>query len=72
MIRRIIKVGNSDGVVIPVSVIRAHGLKVGDQVEVIINPPGDIAKRLEFLQELEEFQRSRQRPPKQQTSNPLL
>lgn len=61
MIRKIIKIGNSDGVIIPVSVMRAHKLKVGDQVEVIINLPGEIAKHLEFLQELEEFQKSRHR-----------
>ena len=72
MIRKIIRVGNSDGVVIPVSVMRAHKLKAGDQVEVIVNPPGEIAKRLEFLQDLEEFQKFRQRPPKKPADKQLL
>lgn len=72
MVRRIIKIGNSEGIVIPVSTIRAHKLKVGDRVEVIINPPGDIAKRLEFLQELDEFQKHRSQRTKQPTESQLL
>lgn len=72
MIRKIIKVGNSEGIVIPVGVMRAHKLKEGDQVEVIINPPGEIAKRLEFLQELEEFQKSRTREAKKPTESQLF
>ena len=34
MIRKIIKIGNSDGVTIPVSVMRAHKLNAGDRVEL--------------------------------------
>jgi len=72
MIRKIIRVGNSDGVVIPVSVMRAHKLKAGDRVEVIIDPPGEIAKRLEFLRELEDFRKSRAQAPKQADKGQLL
>lgn len=59
MIRKIIRIGNSYGVTIPAAAMRAHKLNTGDRVEVLISPPGDIAKRLEFLQELDEFHKSR-------------
>jgi antitoxin component of MazEF toxin-antitoxin module len=72
MIRKIVKIGNSDGVVIPVSVMRAHNLKEGDQVEVIVGPPGELAKKLEFLQELEDFRKFRRRSSKQSNSSQLL
>ena len=72
MIRKIIKIGNSDGVVIPASVMRAHKLKVGDQVEVIVSPPGEIARRLEFLQELDDFRKFRNKPQKSPTKSQLL
>lgn len=72
MIRKIVKIGNSDGVIIPVNVMRAHSLKEGDQVEVIIGPPGEIAKNLELLQELEDFRKFRRRSSKQSDSSQLL
>ena len=72
MIRRIIRIGNSEGVVIPAGVIRAHKLKVGDQVEVLVSPPGEIARRVEFLQELEEFQKARSKPVKKTSEGQLL
>jgi antitoxin component of MazEF toxin-antitoxin module len=72
MIRKIIKIGNSDGIVIPVSVMRAHKLKEGDKVEIIISPPGEIARKLEFLQELEDFQKFRGRAAKRPRNGQLL
>lgn len=72
MIRKIIKIGNSEGVVIPVPVLRAHNLKEGDKVEVLIAPPGEIARKLEFLQELEDFQRFRAHEPKKPSKGQLL
>lgn len=72
MIRKIIRVGNSDGVVIPASVMRAHKLKAGDRVEVIVSPPGEIARRLEFLQELEDFRKHRDKPAKDPSKGQLL
>ncbi|MEX0881718.1 MAG: AbrB/MazE/SpoVT family DNA-binding domain-containing protein [Candidatus Saccharimonadales bacterium] len=72
MIRKIIKVGNSDGVVIPASVMRAHKLKAGDRVEVIVSPPGEIARRLEFLQELDDFRKHREKPQKAPSEDQLL
>ena len=72
MIRKIIKVGNSDGVVIPASVMRAHKLKAGDRVEVIISPPGEIARRLEFLQELDDFRKHHAKAPRNPSEGQLL
>ena len=72
MIRKIIKVGNSDGVVIPASVMRAHKLKAGDRVEVIVSPPGEIARRLEFLQELDDFRKHRQKAQKTPSKGQLV
>lgn len=34
MIRKIIKIGNSDGITIPVRMMRAYKLKAGDKVRV--------------------------------------
>ncbi len=64
MIRKIIKIGNSEGVVIPAAALRAHKLKIGDKVEIIIGAPGDIASKLEFLQELDDFRKFRAQPAK--------
>jgi len=72
MIRKIIRVGNSDGIVIPAAVMRAHKLNAGDKVEVIISPPGEIARRLEFLQELDDFRKHRQKPQKTPSKGQLL
>lgn len=72
MIRKIIKIGNSEGVTLPVSVMRAHKIKLGDRVEVIIRPPGEIAKQLEFLQELEDFRKFQSRAPKKPNASQLL
>ncbi len=55
MIRTIIKVGNSEGITIPVGELRAHKLKIGDKVEVYIGKPGERAKDLEFLRAAEKF-----------------
>lgn len=71
MIRKIIKIGNSDGVVIPASAMRAHKLKIGDKVEIIIGPPGDIASKLEFLQELDDFRKFRAQPTKPKANDQL-
>lgn len=72
MIRKIIKIGNSDGVVIPASVMRSHKLKEGDRVEVIVSPPGEIARRLEFLQEIEDFRKHRARASKKPDKGQLV
>lgn len=71
MIRKIIKIGNSEGVVIPASALRAHKLKIGDKVEIIIGPPGDIAAKLDFLQELDDFRKFRSQPAKPGAKNQL-
>jgi antitoxin component of MazEF toxin-antitoxin module len=71
VIRRIIKIGNSEGVVIPASALRAHKLKVGDKVEIIIGPPGEIASKLEFLQELDDFRKFRSQPAKKAAKGQL-
>lgn len=72
MIRKIIKIGNSEGVVIPAGVMRAHKLKEGDRVEVIISPPGVLAKQLEFLQDLEDFRKFRAQSVKQPDNSRLF
>lgn len=72
MIRKVIKIGNSEGIVIPVAVLRAHKLKEGDEIEVLIAPPGEIARKLEFLQELEDFQKFRTKVPKKPAKGQLL
>ena len=71
MIRKIIKIGNSEGVVIPASALRAHKLKIGDKVEIIIGPPGDIVSKLEFLQELDDFRKFRGKPVKPDSKDQL-
>lgn len=48
MIRTIIKVGNSEGITIPASTMRAYKLKAGDKVEVYISEPGGSVKDLEL------------------------
>ena len=55
MIRKIIKIGNSDGVTIPVSTMKAYGLSVGKRVEVLIGKPGSKVYYLELLRDMEEF-----------------
>ncbi|MEX1995595.1 MAG: hypothetical protein WD887_02355 [Candidatus Saccharimonadales bacterium] len=55
MIRRIIKIGNSDGVTIPVSAMRAHKLKAGDRIEVLIGKPGSEVRQFELLRDLEDL-----------------
>ncbi len=72
MIRKIIRIGNSGGVVIPANVMRAHKLKEGDQVEVIISPPGELAKQLEFLQDLEDFRKFRAQAVEQPDNSQLF
>ncbi|KKU20185.1 MAG: hypothetical protein UX30_C0003G0060 [Candidatus Saccharibacteria bacterium GW2011_GWA2_46_10] len=52
MVRRIIKIGNSDGITIPVRMMRVMKLKVGDQIEVVISETGGIAKNIELAQDL--------------------
>lgn len=54
MIRKIIKIGNSDGVTIPASAMKAYGLKVGDRVEVFVARPGILAERLKLLDMVDE------------------
>ena len=58
MIRKIIKIGNSEGITIPVSTIKAHKLNVGDHIEVLLNPPGETARLLEVVQQFERFNKS--------------
>lgn len=55
MIRKIIKVGNSDGVTIPVRTMRVLKLKAGDRVEVFVGKPGSGVNHLELLEEFEKF-----------------
>lgn len=55
MIRKIIKIGNSEGVTIPISTIRAYKLNVGDRVEVYIGKPDSELKDVELLREYENF-----------------
>lgn len=57
MIRKIIKIGNSEGVTIPASVMRAYGLSAGKRVEVLIGKPGSEVHYLELLRDMEEFQK---------------
>lgn len=57
MIRKIIKVGNSEGITIPVSTMRAYKLKVGDKVEVYISEPGGSVKDLELRKVAEKILR---------------
>ena len=57
MIRKIIKIGNSEGVTIPASVMRAYGLSAGKRVEVLIGKPGSEVRYLELLRDMEEFQK---------------
>ena len=57
MIRRIIKIGNSDGVTIPVSAMRAHKLSTGQKVEIFIGEPGREIRFLELMQELNKFEK---------------
>lgn len=61
MIRKIIKIGNSEGVTIPVSTLRAHGLSAGKRVEVLIGKPGSEVYYLELLRDMDEFTKSRQK-----------
>jgi len=42
--------------------MHAQKLKIGDCVEVLVGPPYEIARRLEFLQELEDFRKHREKP----------
>ena len=55
MLRKIIKIGNSDGVTIPVSVMRAYGLSVGKRVEVMIGKPGGVVQYVELLRDMDEY-----------------
>lgn len=55
MIRKIIKIGNSEGVTIPVSKMRAYKFKVGDKVEVYIGKPGSEVRFMELMSEFDEF-----------------
>ncbi|MEK7096179.1 MAG: hypothetical protein AAB896_02745 [Patescibacteria group bacterium] len=64
MIRKIIKIGNSEGVTIPVSTIKAYGLSVGKRIEVLIGNPGGEIYYLELLRDMEEFQKRSQKKPK--------
>lgn len=57
MIRKIIKIGNSEGVTIPVSTMKAYGLSVGKKVEILIGKPGGEVRYLELLRDMDEFQK---------------
>lgn len=64
MIRKIIKIGNSEGITIPVSTMRAYGLSAGKRVEVLIGKPGSEVHYLELLRDMEEYIKSRKKNPK--------
>ena len=64
MIRKIIKIGNSEGVTIPASVMRAYGLSAGKRVEVLIGKPGSEVHYLELLRDMEEFTKSHSKKSK--------
>lgn len=57
MIRKIIKIGNSEGVTIPAAIMRNYKIKAGDKVEVYIGKPGEEVKYLELLKEFEDFKK---------------
>ena len=57
MIRKIIKIGNSEGVTIPVRYMRVRKLSIGQKVEVLIGKPGSEIRYLELMQELAEFEK---------------
>lgn len=57
MIRKIIKIGNSEGVTIPVSTMKAYKLRVGDRVEVYVGKPDSELKYVELLREYEDFRK---------------
>lgn len=65
MIRKVIKIGNSEGVTIPVSVMRSKKLNLGDRVEVYVGKPGGHIRYIRLLKELEEYNR---RPAEQNSS----
>lgn len=64
MIRKIIKIGNSEGVIIPVAAMKAYGLSAGKRVEVLIGKPGSEVHYLELLRDMEEFTKSRKKKSK--------
>ncbi|MEK7096175.1 MAG: hypothetical protein AAB896_02725 [Patescibacteria group bacterium] len=64
MIRKIIKIGNSEGVTIPASVMRAYGLSAGKRLEILIGKPGSEVRYLELLRDMEEFQKRSQKKSK--------
>ena len=55
MIRKILKIGNSEEVTIPASVMRAYKLSAGKKIEILIGKPGSELRRLELLRDLEEL-----------------
>ena len=57
MIRKIIKIGNSEGVTIPTLTMKAYKLKVGDKVEVYVGKPDSEAKYIELLKGYEDFRK---------------
>jgi len=60
----IIKIGNSEGVTIPASVMKTYGLSAGKRVEVLIGKPGSEVRYLELLRDMEEFQKRSQKKHK--------
>ncbi len=64
MIRKIIKIGNSEGVTIPAPMMKAYGLSAGKRVEVLIGRPGGEVRYLELLRDLDEFTKPRPKKPK--------
>lgn len=57
VIRRIIKIGNSEGVIIPKRAIDALKLKSGDRVEVRISKPGGSEKYIELVIDFNELEK---------------
>ena len=70
MIRKIIKIGNSEGVTIPTSTMKAYGLSAGKRVEVLIGKPGSEVRYLELLRDMEEFQKRSQKKSKTPARTP--
>ncbi len=59
MIRKVIRIGNSDGVTIPINTLRRMKMRVGDRIEVFISRPGGTARDLEVINLLNEFKKRR-------------
>lgn len=56
MIQKIIRIGNSAGVIIPKSVLKDNNFRIGDKVEIEIFPLGSrYSERLRFIQKIDDI-----------------